>query len=341
VKVSRSIAGRPAVAILLAALLTVAAAVTAIAPARPAGAAPVTAAPRRAEPRTERLDRRIAAAAHRLEIVVEEFNESREDLRTTLSQSRRLGGQLAPMAADLQIRQAQVGGLAADTYRRTRSGPTVALFASRTPHQFVGRLLVLNRLATQQREAVTELAEARARVAGTRRTLAALAAQQRRQQTQISAKRATVQGEMAVLRSMRRVAYGAGSRFTDTVQLPAPPYVAGPAGIAVAFAFAQLGKSYRYGSSGPNSYDCSGLTSSAWARAGVHLPHNARRQYAAVAHINRSDLRPGDLIFYYGGISHVAIYIGDGKMIHAPEFGENVRVARYDFQPIHGYGRPG
>jgi cell wall-associated NlpC family hydrolase len=333
--VSCSTAGRPA-AVLLAALLTCVAGVVVVGPAAPAAAAPV-----RAEPTAGELDQRIAVAARRLEILVEEYNDSREDLRTTAAQTRRLDGRLAPMAQDLQERQVRIGGLAAETYRNTRSGPTIALLASRTPHQFVDRLLVLNQLATEQRQAVDDLALARDRIAAARQTLAALAAQQRRQQAQITTKRAAVEGEIAALRGLRRVAYsGGGSRFTDSVDMPAPPYVAGPAGRAVAFAFRQLGKPYRWGSSGPDSYDCSGLTSSAWSRAGVGLPHNARRQYGAVARISRSDLRPGDLIFYYGGISHVALYIGGGKMIHAPEFGENVRVDRYDFQPVHGYGRP-
>jgi cell wall-associated NlpC family hydrolase len=305
-------------------------------------ATPVAAAPVAARPTAQQLDQRIADAARRLEVVVEEYNESRDDLRLTVARSKRLDGRLAPMAADLADSQQRVGGLAAETYRRTRSGPTIALFASRAPHQFVDKLLVLNRMATEQRQAVDDLARARNRVTAAHQTLDALAAQQRRQQAQISTKRATVEGEIAALRSMRTVAYGGGSRFSgaDTVDAPAPPYVPGPAGRAVAFAFRQLGKPYRYGSSGPDSYDCSGLTSSAWARAGVHLPHNARRQYGAVARIGRDDLRPGDLIFYYGGISHVALYIGDGKMIHAPEFGENVRMDRVAFQPVHGYGRP-
>lgn len=328
-----STAGRPA-AVLLAALLLCVAGV--VGPTAPATAAPV-----RTEPTAGELDQRISAAAHRLEILVEEYNDSREDLRTTATQTRLLDGRLAPMAADLQERQIRIGGLAAETYRNTRSGPTIALLTSRTPHQFVDQLLVLNQLATEQRQAVDGLALARDRIAAARHTLEALAAQQRRQQAQITTKRAAVEGEISALRGLRRIAYSDGeSRFTDSVDMPAPPYVAGPAGMAVAFAFRQLGKPYRWGSSGPGSYDCSGLTSSAWARAGVGLPHNARRQYGAVARITRSDLRPGDLIFYYGGISHVALYIGGGKMIHAPEFGENVRVDRYDFQPVHGYGRP-
>ena len=81
-------------------------------------------------------------------------------------------------------------------------------------------------------------------------------------------------------------------------------------------------------------------TRSAWNRAGLHLPHNARRQFHSMAHVSRADLRPGDLVFYYGGISHVGLYIGGGKIIHAPEYGERVRVEDVDFAPVHGDGRP-
>ena len=315
----------------------------AVAPATPAGAVP-------REPSIGELEQRIDRAGHRLEIVVEAYNESREDLRDTVDRTRALDGRLGPMTEEMRARQRQIGGLVAETYRQTRSGPTIALLGSRTPHQFVDRLLVLNRLATDQREAVGDLQAARNRVDAARHALDALAALQRHLKTQLNTKKATVEGVIEALRGLRDIAYGSGSAATgdtgtgdtgaDTADRPAPPYVPGPAGAAVAFAFRQLGKPYRWGADGPNSYDCSGLTSSAWSRGGVHLPHNARRQFGTVARIGRDDLRPGDLVFFYGGISHVGMYVGDGRMIHAPVFGENVRMDRFDFQPIHGFGRP-
>jgi cell wall-associated NlpC family hydrolase len=202
-------------------------------------------------------------------------------------------------------------------------------------------LLTLHHVDTEQQQATTDLDTARLRVDATRRTLNALAERQRAQQARLAATRTSIEGEIAALRGLRQRAYGNGYRLDDNVDLPAPPYVPGPAGKAVAFAFRQLGKPYLWGADGPNAYDCSGLTSAAWASAGVGLPHNARRQYGSMAHISRTDLRPGDLIFYYGGVSHVAMYIGDGKMIHAPEYGERIRIDSVDFQPVHGYGRPG
>jgi len=86
---------------------------------------------------------------------------------------------------------------------------------------------------------------------------------------------------------------------------------------AVAYAKAQVGDNYVFGATGPGSFDCSGLTMQAWRAAGVSLPHQSRSQYAATSRVSRSDLQPGDLVFFYSPISHVGIYIGGGLMVHA------------------------
>lgn len=280
------------------------------------------------------------AGAQRLEAIVEQFNDSREQLRAIRAERRTLGTRLMPMTVDVRQREELIGGLAARTYQRTRNGPTVALFGSDSPHQFVDKLLVLNQLAVKQKRAVAELRRARTELNATRERLDALTAQQHAHQTRLSVQKAMVEGEIATLKRMRRAAYGGGSRYGDAADYPTPPYVPGPAGQVVAFAFAQLGKPYRWGAEGPHAYDCSGLALAAWRNAGVHLPHNAARQYRTIGHLSRADLRPGDLVFFYGPITHVGIYIGDSRMIHAPEYGERIRVAPIDSLPIHGFGRP-
>jgi cell wall-associated NlpC family hydrolase len=301
------------------------------------GSPPAYAADR---PSISELDKRITAAAHRLEVIVEQFNESRDDLRANLTQQRTLGAQMGPMTADLRQRQRLMSGLAARTYQRTMRGPAIALFSADDPHEFVRKILGLHELAAQQQQAVRDLDAARDRVAGTRISLRQLADQQRRTQNQLAARKDMVEGEIAALKQMRRVAYGGGSRYAEVFNFPAPPELAGAAGKVVAFAFAQLGKPYIWGAAGPRAYDCSGLTLAAWNRAGVALPHNAARQYTVMPHVDRSELKPGDLVFFYGRISHVGVYIGNGMMIHAPEFGEDIRIAPIDQQPIHGFGRP-
>ncbi|SDT08210.1 Cell wall-associated hydrolase, NlpC family [Friedmanniella luteola] len=111
---------------------------------------------------------------------------------------------------------------------------------------------------------------------------------------------------------------------------------------AVAYARAQLGKPYRYGAAGPTSFDCSGLTSSAWKAAGVAVPRTSQQQFAAGREVAKADLRPGDLVFFYGAKpSHVAIYVGDGQIIHAPRAGRDVEYSKVAFMPYSGARRPG
>ncbi|MFD3436051.1 NlpC/P60 family protein [Streptomyces sp. NPDC058685] len=106
------------------------------------------------------------------------------------------------------------------------------------------------------------------------------------------------------------------------------------------FARAQIGKPYVWGAAGPSSYDCSGLTQAAWKTAGVSLPRTTWDQVKTGKRIETKDLLPGDLVFFYDDISHVGIYIGDGKMIHAPKPGANVREESIFYMPIYGSVRP-
>ncbi|MFE7352238.1 NlpC/P60 family protein [Streptomyces sp. NPDC057543] len=109
---------------------------------------------------------------------------------------------------------------------------------------------------------------------------------------------------------------------------------------AVAFATAQIGKPYRWGAEGPDSYDCSGLTSQAWAAAGRPIPRTSQEQWRLLPHIAVKDMRPGDLIIYHGDASHVGMYIGDGAIIHAPRPGRNVTLAGAGSMQILGVVRP-
>jgi cell wall-associated NlpC family hydrolase len=123
--------------------------------------------------------------------------------------------------------------------------------------------------------------------------------------------------------------------------LPVLPTASGAAA-AVAAAESQIGVPYRWGGENPGvGFDCSGLTQWAWGRAGVSLPRTAQEQYDAVEHISLGALQPGDLVFWGdGGISHVAIYVGGGEVIHAPETGEVVQIQPIWNSGLVGAGRP-
>ncbi|MFJ4894273.1 MULTISPECIES: NlpC/P60 family protein [unclassified Streptomyces] len=127
-----------------------------------------------------------------------------------------------------------------------------------------------------------------------------------------------------------------GSTATD------PSYTT-KAGKALAFARTQIGKPYVWGATGPDSYDCSGLTQAAWKAAGVSLPRVTYDQVNAGTTVSLTDAKPGDLVFFYDDISHVGLYIGNGMMIHAPKPGAYVREESiyYDgTSAIHSVVRP-
>ncbi len=101
----------------------------------------------------------------------------------------------------------------------------------------------------------------------------------------------------------------------------------GDAREALDFAYAQIGSPYSYGATGPDSFDCSGLTMRAWESAGVSLPRTTQAQAEAGERISSMDaLQPGDIVFFFDDLGHNGIYAGDGQMVHAPRSGKNVEV---------------
>jgi cell wall-associated NlpC family hydrolase len=136
----------------------------------------------------------------------------------------------------------------------------------------------------------------------------------------------------------------AASRSASRSTAPGAPTTAPPVGRgaahAVAVARAQIGKPYRWAASGPDAFDCSGLTMYAWRAAGVSLPHSTYAQWDATPHIPMSALQPGDLVFFRS-LNHMAIYSGGGMMIEAPHTGAFVRERPLRTHDFYGASRPG
>ena len=151
-----------------------------------------------------------------------------------------------------------------------------------------------------------------------------------------AAARARATAELAA----RQAAAARPSRSSSVPLGPAPPVGHG-ASAAVATAEAQIGKPYVYGAAGPDSFDCSGLTMYAWRAGGVSLSHSSESQYGETTHVAVSAIQPGDLLFYYSDIHHVAMYSGGGMMIEAPHTGASVREVPMRFDGLVGAGRPG
>jgi cell wall-associated NlpC family hydrolase len=124
-----------------------------------------------------------------------------------------------------------------------------------------------------------------------------------------------------------------------SVALPSGISATGAAKVAIQYAMAQVGKAYVYGAAGPSAFDCSGLMMMAWAQAGISLPHSSSAQYGIGRHVASGDLQPGDLVFYYSPISHVAMYIGNGLIVEAANPSAGVRVSPVFSMPYSGATR--
>jgi cell wall-associated NlpC family hydrolase len=138
------------------------------------------------------------------------------------------------------------------------------------------------------------------------------------------------------------IAYLAKAVSAPPAAGPAPAPSSSKGRTAYAFARTQLGKPYRYGAAGPDAYDCSGLTSTSWKKAGVTLPRTTAQQFHVGKRVAKGNLQVGDLVFYYGPTpSHVGIYAGGGTIIHAPRPGKVVQHVPLDYMPFAGAVRPG
>lgn len=282
------------------------------------------------------VDQQIARASQQLEIVVEQYDAIQVTLARTKAEEARVDALVAPLRGQVQAAQARVDSIAVALYESTPLSAVEAIVGASSTTDALTRLSTLDQLGHTRQVEIDSLHSLVQNYQAQQLTLAQLDATQSGQYAVLQAKRATITAQITRLKALQSTSTATAPPTIHYV----PAYAPGPAGKAVQFAYAQIGKPYVFGAAGPNSYDCSGLTMRAWQAAGVSLPHNAAMQYETVAHITYAQLRPGDLIFYYSPIHHVAIYIGGGNIIQASQPGRPVAIAKYNGSPITGYGRP-
>jgi cell wall-associated NlpC family hydrolase len=287
--------------------------------------------------------------------LVEQYLQAKLELERTQKLLGSLQADEQQAAQVLKDAQERLGARAAAAYIQGPGVDLSALLESKNPSDTLDRVQVLDLLARQDGDLMDTLRVAgdtyqqrkRALEASQReqaKALANLEAKKRQAEQTVNRTEALLAQVKASDRATLLAAANNGGGGSGGSGAPTPasfPKVAasGGAAKAVAYAKAQVGKPYAYGASGPGSFDCSGLTMSAWARAGVSLPHSSSAQYSATRHISSSELQPGDLIFYYSPISHVAIYVGGGMQVAATHTGDYVRLQALH-SGITGYGRP-
>ncbi|MDQ7907828.1 NlpC/P60 family protein [Phytohabitans sp. ZYX-F-186] len=295
----------------------------------------VPAAAAQAEPSPSELTEQINKASTELEKVVESYNKLNEQLKQTKTASAALAAKMGPLEAQLAKADAEVGTMAAVAYRTGQVGTASALLDG--SGSLADRLGVLDQLARDRKRQLEGFTATERQYTEEKAKLEATQAKQTAQLKELAAGKKKIEAELDKLYEMREKAYGSATSssggYTGSI-----PSISGKAGVAVRFAYNAIGTPYVWAAEGPDGYDCSGLTLAAWRAAGKTLPHNAAMQWDVVAHIGRGSLQAGDLVFY-SGLGHVAIYVGGGKVIHAPTFGESVKLASVDMMSPYGYGR--
>lgn len=295
-----------------------------------------------ADPTLAELEKQIDEAWNKLEPIIEKHNATRQDLATKKRQAKALAERIRPLQVQVDLAMARVGEVAALAYKGGNTAAVNALLSSRSPSALTDQLAVLDHFARRQQAEIKSVADAKAKLDVQKAPLDALLAQLARTDAELTAKAKTINAEIKKLQALRLKAYGASGGLGTLRPAPCPySYPGGDAGIAVKYACAQIGKPYSWGADGPGSYDCSGLTMASWAKAGVYLPHNAAAQRREIPYVRRADLRPGDLVFYYSDLHHVAMYTGGGWVVHASQAGVPVKMKRMDDGPINSFGRPG
>ncbi|HYN97205.1 MAG TPA: NlpC/P60 family protein [Pilimelia sp.] len=311
-----------------------------------AATALVGAAPAAAEPSVAEIERQIDVAWNRLEPVIERHNLTRQQLAARRKKAADLTRRIAPLQRRIDVAMGRVGDFAARQYKGGNASTATAFLRGGSPSTLAERLQVLDRYAKSQQAEVRGVVRLKEQYLAQKAPLDRLIADLAKTDAQLAARAKQIDAEITKLEALRLQAYGSGGSTGSLRPAPCPvAYPGGDAGAAIKFACAQIGKPYRWGAEGPGAYDCSGLTSAAWAKGDVSLPHNAAAQRRAVPSVKRSQLRPGDLVFYYGDVHHVALYAGrhDGTdwIVHASRAGQPVAMRKMDNGDIHSYGRPG
>ncbi|MEU8949609.1 NlpC/P60 family protein [Streptomyces sp. NPDC048489] len=313
-------------------VLTTAAAAAVALSANAANAAPSE------KPSKDEVKSKVDALYEQAEKATEKLNGAKEKQDKLEKQISTLQDNVARGQGDLNELRDGLGSMASAQYRTGGIDPSVALFLSSNPDDFLDKASAMDQLSSQQVEALKkvqakqrELAQQRQEASAKLKDLSDTRAELKKKKQEVQGKLASAQKLLNSLTAKERAALAAqdqerATRASERVDLGNSKAASGRAGAAFAAAQGMIGRPYVYGATGPSSFDCSGLTSWAYAQAGVSIPRTSESQANIGTRIySQSDLQVGDLVFFFGDLHHVALYAGNGQVLHAPRTGTVVR----------------
>jgi peptidoglycan DL-endopeptidase CwlO len=272
----------------------------------------------------------LIAQAKQLEFQINALSEQYDGLRIQLGRAQ-ADAQFAEAAtardgAALAAGQQAVAQLAAENYMNAGLDPAMQALTAGNPEQFLSQASLITELDKSTGDRVSALSVAADQALRDKQVADQQLASVNALQAQLSAKKDAIQAKIDVVNGA--AFKQAMATFEQTGQYPniAVPTADTVGAQALQAALGKRGDPYVWGAAGPGAFDCSGLVVWAFAQVGITLPHYTGDLWNSGVHVPRSDLEPGDLVFFYADISHVGIYIGDGLMVDAPDFGLTVRV---------------
>jgi cell wall-associated NlpC family hydrolase len=309
-----------------------------------AGAAP--------QPTVSQVQAKINQLTTQFDKVSEQLDQASQQLSAARSKLTGVRARLDTANTRFRAAQASVAQNAAAAFEDTGATSVAGVLTSGNPsvilHQGSMLLELSGNRSAQTRQlgiAASQLADAEQQVQRTESGIATLKAQLASHKSSLGKLIDTEKATLASLtvpqqQTVQNNTIGASGTGTTTATYTGPTST--QAEKAVAFAYAQLGKPYQWGATGPGSFDCSGLVQAAWASAGVAIPRTTYEQWSTLPHISTSALEPGDLL-YFDGVGHVAMYVGDGEIVDAPQTGMDVQripLAGWYASSLVGAARP-
>ncbi|GGL12130.1 hypothetical protein Sme01_68650 [Sphaerisporangium melleum] len=293
-----------------------------------AGAGGAAAEPR---PTIAQARARLAKLQDQADAKVERYNTVAERYKAARAKYRRLDGQFGRERAKVDDLRRSVASAAANMYQYGAMSSVPGIIGQEDPSGLLSALAVAGQVSEGQARTLREF-DAATRGLRERRGAAKTAYDDMGDVlAEVTRERKDVEklvGEQE--RLLRRLnEFNPGNPASKGIRYDGP--ASGNARAALRFAYAQVGKPYRWGATGPGSFDCSGFAQASWAAAGVKLPRTTYQQWAwgAKRRVSLDDAQPGDLLFS-NGLGHMGIYAGEGKMVHAPRTGDVVKVVSLD-----------
>lgn len=303
----------------------------------------------------------LKAFNEQFEKVTEQYNDARITLAKRTTQAKDAKAKATAAVKTVSAFRGRIKQLVTSESRSDPFGTFGAMLSSNSPGDFAAQASIIDVVSSRRSAVLTAATKASTTAAKASRDAAAAQAAAAKLAADLSAKRTLLAKQAAQSKTMldrlstserqsyldseARPTVDRASRTetrtspTDTAPIVDVP-ASGGAATAIAAARSKLGSPYVWASAGPSTFDCSGLTMYAWGRAGRSLPHSSAMQMSSGRRVSASALQPGDLVFYGSPVHHVALYVGGGQVIHAPQTGDVVRYASVNMMPISGAVRP-